>query len=512
MPQNSFLTISQIAQELNAGRATIKFILKRFEKWIPGEIREGQSIYSSRLIQTISDTMEKLDIGILPSQIEKELEQRAPANDAADGSLKENDIRLSRNGFDLLTSLFTDIGAQQKRIAKAHEKRAEAEERKAVAIEKRAEAEEKKARAMNNIANALQEMNRLRGVAGPAEQIAHRAVSALTGSEIETNTHSPENAVPSAPDTVDADDTLDDLAVLLQDIDTSEDLVLSKDIPPAEDHSQENGGLSTGDENTRLLELDDLSSLIDAGDIVSKKPVEADSDEDLDDLYTLIKDTTGLDGAGASSSHKLDDLSKLIDSVSEPSDGVATPDDITVPAEEIKLDDLSELIDHEQQETADTSIEMDDLSLLVSDMDSPLPAPADTNEPLDSDGMDDLSLLIEPGQESSGDTLPASSDSEPLDDLSALIDPLGAAPAEAEETRAVTPPAPAVTIDFSPSDDIEKYKAEIMKLIIGFKKDGMDAQQVTDLFNENQVKTLSGKPEWSLKAIAQIFKFIESVG
>jgi len=66
-------------------------------------------------------------------------------------------------------------------------------------------------------------------------------------------------------------------------------------------------------------------------------------------------------------------------------------------------------------------------------------------------------------------------------------------------------------MDLSPDDDIEKYKAAIMKVILELKTDGMSAEETTLLLNKNKIRTLSGKPEWSQKAISQIYKFMTAV-
>jgi hypothetical protein len=264
----------------------------------------------------------------------------------------------------LLKSLFSELREQQKRIAIAHEKRADAEERKAVAIEKRADAEEKKADAMNNIANALQEMNRFRGGGGiepAAQKIAHQAVEALI----------------------------------------------------------------------------------------------------IDETYAIPED----------------DLSLLIEKDS--------PDEINLPDE---LDDLSALIENASKST---EIEIDDLSALLEkeSLESP---PSNSQK-----SMDDLTQLITPA-----DAL--------MDDLSKLIDPAGPTQpfipegSGLEETKIIK-------MDLSPDDDIEKYKAAIMKVILELKTDGMSAEETTLLLNKNKIRTLSGKPEWSQKAISQIYKFMVAV-
>ena len=111
--------------------------------------------------------------------------------------------------------------------------------------------------------------------------------------------------------------------------------------------------------------------------------------------------------------------------------------------------------------------------------------------------------------------------SEELDDLSALLDhtsddikpsaetiidaPINIDDAEDDpgETASIKP-------DISPDQDMKKYKAAVMKIIIELKEQGSTAQQTTDRLNRDDVATLSGKPSWGLKAIEKIYGFIDS--
>ena len=516
MAQDRLLTVSNIARELNAGKATIKFILKRFNKWIPGKEKNGQVMYAAGALQTIAVAIENLELGILPSNIEKVLSEH-PQGDFAEPSVSaDDDIRLSRNGMDLLNSLFDDIGEQQKRIAKAHEKRAEAEERKAVAIEKRAEAEEKKALAMNNIANALQEMNRLRGT---AEQIAHQTVSALASDEIDSDMPALDEFAEDLPDetgSFDIEEQLDDLSLLVSETDMLDDLVLGEDLPQIEEEDLHEGFVATPDQDLNsLLEQDDLDRLVDQNP--SDEPDEKEPDG-LDDLSLLVDASlpgTDTEKSEQAVSEQLDDLSELIDSVSTESAHPPEPEGAgkqlnTDPG----LDDLSELIDRDlHDETVETvqAADMDDLSMLI---DASIAGKDKTDTPGPEAGdveMDDLSLLIDPAKEAdSTGQVQVDVKNDELDDLSKLIDTSDTGVSKSPEAALEKPDEPRIKIDFSPEDNLEKYKAEIIRIIIGFKKDGKDAQQVTDILNNNSIKTLSGKPEWSFKAVAQVYKFIES--
>ena len=511
MSQTDFISVSHIAEELNAGQATVKFVLKRFKNWIPSEDKKGQFIYPMHVIKTIADIVEKLDMGVLPSDIEKDFKTGIPSDSPA--SQADNDIRLSKNGVNLLNEIFKDLGEQQKRIAEAHEKRAVAEERKAVAIEKRAEAEEKKAQAMNNIAAALQEMNRSRnGTDTAADHITHQTVSALIEDESDFDRPAEDKNRIESPDNdqpLQNDAPIDNLASLNSDDDILEDLVLSEELPEVHEEDLDQELTADNEETDQLLEMDDLSALIS-----EEKPQTPDV-EKLDDLTALLDDSADnlSDNAkdeikqvsqaiaepdDSSGSRGLDDLSKLIDSVSDDKTGKDTEDG---------LDDLSALIDEDvlTSDNTEQQSEMDNLSLLIDEPeDNTSP---NTEDMVSSDKIDDLSLLIEPSSQ-----LSVQAEEQPetnvdhIDDLNELIDE----PDEEPKVQSEEDSLPEVKTKINPDDDIEKYKAEIMQIIIGFKNDGLDAQKATDILNKNRIKTLSGKPEWSHKAISQIYKFIES--
>jgi len=394
MTQGKSLSVLDIAQELNFGKATIKFILRRFKNRLPYELINGVPYYLPETIKTIINIFDSLEAGMLPGEIEKCLDTLSnsdpdPTLNPSIKILQDEDIHLNKEGAVLLKSLFSELTEQQKRIAIAHEKRAAAEERKAVAIEKRAEAEERKAEAMNNIANALQEMNRFRGgsIEPVAQKIAHHAVEALIIDETdETDTTSKINNV---------DDGL------------KASNVFEKTIA----------------DRTDFIEIDDLSLLLENG----------------------FQDKKNLPDS-------LDDLSALIENNSKP--------------ENIEIDDLSALLDTELSESPEIE-KLDDLSKLIT--------PPDTV-------MDDLSKLVDP-DETIQSILP---EKEGISDVRTI------------------------EIDVSPND-IEKYKATIMKVILGLKTDGFSAEETTLMMNKNKIQTLSGKPEWSQKAISQIYKFMTSV-
>ena len=480
MSKEKNLSVSDIAQQLNTGKVSIKFLLKRYSKWLPYELIDGQSLYPSSYIKKIILIQENLDAGILLDDIEKKLDA-LPDLDVSDPSpddfldtlvksSKNEDIRISNDGVGLLKSLVNDIGEQQKRIAIAHEKRAEAEERKAVAIEKRAGAEEKKAQAMNNIADALQEMNKLRGNNFETMQIAQKAASVISideDADFQDENINSQDTIEDIQEDVQLEDIqIDDLSLLIKDE--------QKDKAPGE----------------TITDLDDLSSLINEPKIDESETEESkageveepklDKPEDLeevqlDDLSLLIEEsdqTKELDP-------KLDDLSALIDEKPESK------------TETEPLDDLSQLLDdsNANRQNSQKELKLDDLSKLIDE-------PSNQDPP--AENMDDLSLLID--KDSSKNDVDETNNDIKIDDLSKLID---------SDSKPVDD-TPEIKLDISPEEDLGKYKAAVMKIIIELKKDGVNVEETTNRLNKNKIKTLSGKPEWGQKAISQIYKFIES--
>ena len=184
-------------------------------------------------------------------------------------------------------------------------------------------------------------------------------------------------------------------------------------------------------------------------------------------------------------SKDLDDLADLIDSASSDQPDKKNQDDLSrlkdVPqktdaAED--LDDLGVLITEDPEK--DASVDLDDLSLLV--------------QPSETDDMDDLSGLITAENEA-GDVLTSHSgqDDAPLDDLAALV-----------STK------PSLKPDISRDQDLEKYKAAVMKIIMSLKTRGLGAEETARRLNQDKVETISGKPDWTVKAISQIYSFIDA--
>ena len=559
MTQANTLSIDDLIKELDVGRATVKFILKRFSQWLPFDRINGDHLYSPVSIPVMFKIRDLLDAGTLPSQIEEIIEKdptdHAPADSNPMESLQtpqEGDIRMSKDALGFIQDLFQDIKGHQSRIASAHEKRAEAEERKAVAIEKRAEAEEKKAAAMNNIATALQEMTRQKAVDSETMAIAGQAAHALTMNDADiqedlVETSDTNGAMELAdlepaeleigdweePDDLDLEDVFDHPdqvePIDLDDI-VSDDLEppypqSSEELLTEEDLNLDDLSLLMEEQGGASDELDDLSTLLDT---VSDSEAETDSC----DLTHLLEEDISLP--------ELDDLSTLVDEVSAPQDVKDTDDlyslvdDIFVPdssssdisSTDTDIDDLFSLVDEVSSEQAAApypDVDMDNLSQLV-DMKPELPPEDLDNLSLlvdspandtDARPLDDLSLIVdapasagEPGDDLwtlvDGDQDAKVQDG-PLDDLSALID----TPSQ-EEADSKAPPQPSLKPDITPEQDLAKYKAAVMKIIIGLKNQGLSAGETTDRLNNDQVTTLSGKPKWAEKAIAKIFGFIDS--
>ncbi len=387
------LSVHDITREIDAGIALTRFVLKRFGSRFCVEMVKGRPWYAKKDLPLMLWIKQALESGRLPEEIEKTLDadpdlhknhhkDTSDVNKALSFEQAGEDIRIGKDGFQLIRSLFNNMEDNQKKIALAQEKRAAVEERKAAALEKRAAAEEKKAAAMGNIAAALQQMI-TQGSQDPAIQaITHEAVR-----------------------TIQAEDDLTQL--------------LDIRLPDAKD-------------------LDDLADVIDS----------ASSDQpDKNDL---------------------DDLTQLVD-VPQKTDTAKDLDD---------LDDLGILITDGSENEA--SVDLDDLSLLV--------------QPSETDDLDDLSRLI-PAENEPGDNLGRQTDQNdaPLDDLAALVNT-----------------EPSLKPDISRDQGLEKYKAAVMKIIMSLKTRGVTAEEAARRLNQDKVETISGKPDWTVKAISQIYSFIDA--
>jgi DNA-binding transcriptional MerR regulator len=414
MPLNDFLTASELAREMGTGQSTIRFWLNRFSRWLPHIVDQGQKRYTQESLATLLVIAEKIDSGMLPTEIETHLDDRAFNAQKEAENLKKEADSVGKQSLGLVESLLGTMATLQERVATAQERRAGAEEKKALAMERRAEAEEKKAMAMNAIATALKEMDHgvLPGLSPGAMVDATRAIAMEDLSALEPG--------PGMGDLV--RDT-DDLSQLVEDKPGAQDF--RETTEPLDDLSLLVAEVTAP--------LDDLSLLV------------AEETAPLDDLSLLVAEETA----------PLDDLSLLVAEETAPLDDLS----LLVAEETAPLDDLSLLV-------AEETAPLDDLSLLVAEETAPL---------------DDLSLLVE-------------EKSVPLDDLGMLV----------EEKPSIRP-------TITPKENFEQYKSEIINIIIRLKTEGLSVEETTQRFNSEGILNLKGKSQWSSKAIAQIYKFIEAV-
>ncbi|NWH04831.1 hypothetical protein [Desulfobacter latus] len=440
MTRLKLLTIEDLINELDMGKATLKFILHRFSPWLATQVVNDETCYTEQAVTILLKIKKFLDAGMLPEQVEAFLAQdaerlKAPVNEQHPVG-NHGIIPVDIASISMFKDMFQVYMQKQDRIALAQEALARVEEKKADAMEKRAAAEEKKADAMTNIALALQEMNQRHGAAPQAMEIAGRAVETMALEE------SPEIDQSTLDTSFDENEHL------------FEDRVPMDDQFKDQDHE-------------------------DIGDIGSSN---------MDDLSLLVNET-------ALNPDDLDDLSSLIGSVSDPdSDLKNLPEETQSAAPETNnqpsdMDDLSKLIDSDvSSSNSPENDNEDDLDDLFSVVDMDTDVPEDLNEDLDN-----LSALInEDNSQATADT--RSDDNE--DSFEAPTDNL-------TETPSIKP-------DISPDQDMKKYKAAVMEIIIKLKEQGLTAQQTTDRLNRDDVATLSGKPTWGLKAIEKIYGFIDS--
>lgn len=466
MTRSKLLTIEDLINELDMGKATLKFILHRFSPWLATQIVNDETCYTEQAVTTLLKIRKFLDTGILPDQVEAFLAQEAEMLNvtasvqppAGNQGIIPVDIESASMFKDMLR-IFIE---KQDRIALAQEALTRVEERKADAMEKRAAAEEKKADAMTNIALALQDMNQRHSAAPQAMEIAGRAVETLTLEE--------------APG----------LDQNLLDTNFNENEQLFEDPVPMEDSFKTQDHKDLGDISSS--DMDDLSLLVDETDLTHKDIDDLsslidsvpDPDKDLDNLESLLEETPSVPDAN-NLSNDMDDLSKLVDSDLSSSTSLDDEDD---------LDDLFSLVGMDTDVPKAFHEGLDDLSTLIE--------PAGEK---DVAQLDDLSALIEEPEQSQ----------EPMDDLSVLVGDTGEKSGQVPpEVDTQVKETPVIKPDISPDQDMGKYKAAVMKIIIELKEQGFTAQQTTDRLNRDGVTTLSGKPAWGLKAMDKIYGFIDS--
>lgn len=541
MTRSQLLTTQDLIDELAMGKATLKFILHRFSPWLTPhtQIINHETYYTEQAVATLSKIRKFLDSGLLPEQIEELLAQQAQwlkntapvEHHAVNPGILSMDAQ-SASVFKDMLQIFIE---KQERIALAQEALSRVEERKADAMEKRAAAEEKKATAMTNIALALQQMNE-RYTAPNVMEIAGKAVETLAVEEIgDLGESLPDTDLNPDQDNLDSghlfenqdhgifgdikEPDIDDLSLLIndnaltrQEIDDLSALIDSVSSPGKDlddlasllDEPEPEPTDSPADN------MDDLSKLIGSDpepldyDLLDYADLAAGPEDDLDDLSLLVSTDTQEDIddlsklVGTGDHEDIDDLSKLI---APPRDhDAADIDDLSAlieqPAQsDPTMDDLSLLVG-DGRDVAEQE-ELDDLSSLVSDTAFSNPSLSKPEvSSIENSGMDNLSVLLNDTQDSGDNKI-----------FGRIVEDTGIKE-EFEENR--DGKIPSIKPDISPDQDMGKYKAAVMQIIIELKGRGLTAQQTTDRLNRDGVATLSGKPAWGLKAIEKIYGFIDS--
>ena len=328
--ENTF-SIVDISRELQIGTASTKFLINRFNPWIPQNETDNPISYPRESVSLLLNIKNELDAGALPSEIEQRLAENKPINtpNGPTPPLETMDLKA-------MFSLLNNINSHQERIAKASELRANAEDRKAAALEKRALAEEEKAKAMNNIAATLQQLPGL-------PDISLLGLGQLSDIPPESQSSNPSGEKNQLPASLDQREIspLEDLSELIameskESVEEELSQALLSDLPMDEDFMDDTDPSlddlldSSHQDETNL---DDLSLLIDQDNAPAKE----------DDLWALVQDDTGgatppLDDLGAlvEKEPPLDDLNLLI----------KEDDSSPQPDPDSNLDDLNQLLDH----------------------------------------------------------------------------------------------------------------------------------------------------------------------
>ncbi len=453
MSQEAYLTTADMAEQLNVGESTLKLWRKRYTKWFPPDASGDTGQYSEAAFDTFQVIAGCTASGMAPADIEKVLSEKKEKTtlsrqDSGTATDTERNTGTGEMNIAGLDTILLMILEQQKKIAAASERRAAAEERKAFALESRAESEKLKANSIQEILFALKDNSVQKTVSSLMDKI--QRMPGPSSEELESL---------SSEFSTSMQDEFDSLPELIEAVDScieepeTIDEVHHDEItePPPETPEEMDLGPATED---IAAETPD----------VTETPVVEEPIEDMDDLSLLI-DAPPEESAVDEIPIDMDDLSLLIDSVPE-----RLVEDI---------DDLSLLIDEPQAATVEADEDIDDLSLLI---DTPATQP--------EEDIDDLSLLISDAPQD-------------IDDLSKLIDP----PAETQVKTQAEP----VKAD-KPAEDAGAYKSQVLSRIIKMKeKDGLSVEETTKIFNDEGLKTLSGKGEWDTTTIAGIYKYIESV-
>ncbi len=505
MPENNLMTPSMLAKELNVGRATVSFWLNRFSRWLPYTWGDEEKKYHKDILQTLQFISEKINSGMATTDIEKFLDDantnsstkselnnissfiptlKSLIQDTPNISPSSQPFLLSDNSIKLISSIVEKYYTHQERIAAAQERKAEAEEQKAEAeklkaqaLAKRAEAELQKASAINNLADAIKNIS-ADFIHSLADKDIFSNFNTQSKSTFSSNQQSKDNSNEfKNDDNYLQDSSFDDLDSLVEDIKYKES------------------------EDNKNSEIDDLYSLI----------ADDHYEEEIDDLFSLIEEDD----------NEIDDLSSLIEGNKEQIDDLyalidyVQNDNLKPEILDSDVDDLMALIDDNNvgeavsnnllnSDNSNSDI-MDDLSALIDEEPTYL-----SPDILDSD-VDDLMALIDNEDEilikpksdkllnNSLESNIIDNDDDSMDDLFALVEP---------DNESISPKIekPKASLE----ENFEKYKAEVINIIIKLRKDGYSVEQTTELLNNEGIKPLSGKNRWTTKMISKIYKFIEA--
>ncbi len=469
MVEEKFLSEFDISRELHTGIAVTRFLLNRFQQFLQPDTSSGRPQYPYKSIGTLIKIKQAVEKGQPLDQIEQTITSLISRQDSADSwSPPADHGSTPESGW--LQELLKDLSDKQQRLAIAQEKRVQAEERKAAAIEKRAKAEEQKAIAMGQIASALKELTSLRS-APPDPYISQIASQTAQIFPMEED--------------LDMDtDAKDFLSNPLEEMIPSSDPEEQRESEPEKDHAHPK-------------ELQDLSLLLDEAfpEIplpTTKHITDVSQELDDDDDFTHLSD--------------LDDLSDLMESISEEEPEITPAKNPIGSDEDVALDTFEDLMGDIPEEANNSLLDLDDLSSLIEE-DTPSPKSESVAESEFPD-MDDLSALIQEDQ-----TEPPSSI--PMDDLSLLLEPedISAAPINPlpmDDLSQLLDNPVSLKPSITPEQDLEAYKTAIIDMIITQKTDGIPPEQTAKRMNQDGVRTLSGKPQWSVKAVEQIYQFIDA--
>ncbi len=479
------LTLKEIAHRLHIGESTLNVWRNRYKEWMPGGDTGPAECYSQDILDVFKLIARCTQAGFENQEIERILhsmvggsaEQRVTRPETAEktrvgiGETEEPGTEKSDAGLkDVLSTLqdlMKGVVSQQERIASAQERRAAAQERMAFAMESQAENEMVKTEVMRELVAAIQDVSMKSSVSSLMERVKN--TSCPSPAELDDFSHDMGFDMDNLEEL--SANAFDDRDLRRSTFDFDETAGTGHSFPESAPDS-----VSTDDGLEKSLSGDPDDFSFHSG------PLDHDMEPDVDNLSALLDpedmpNDNGTDAFAFSAEYDessdlggMDDLSVLLE-----------PEDMRTAGD---MDDLSALLEPEDMRTAG---DMDDLSALLE--------PEDLRK---AEDMDDLSLLLEPDDKSPSG----------MDDLSMLIDdepnkpsgPISPDPVKPKETKAAT----AATVD-------ENYKSRILKRIILLKqKEKQTVEDVVRLFNDEGVKTFSGKDTWDIRTIQGIFKYIDS--